>query len=219
MNKTVEIGEKLKAYFDSQGHRQQEIANRLGVSQAAVSALLNGKPFWKKLADKWGNEFGLRPAWLLTGEGQMLKSDVNNSHCHKIAPYRLVPLVNSDFFGETDDVTDAKSITRLIPFNDALETDICIRVEGYSMEPTLPCGSVVLLREVKKWREYFGYGYIFFVLLKDGRRLLKEINKSTENQEENVLCVSHNNMYSEELPKKMIDRVWKVVKILIDIGY
>lgn len=67
------ISEKLKSFFDERNITQQDIAVKMGVSQPAVSALLNGKPFGKKLAQKWGDEFGIKPNWLLTGEGEMLK--------------------------------------------------------------------------------------------------------------------------------------------------
>ncbi|HPW66777.1 MAG TPA: helix-turn-helix domain-containing protein [Salinivirgaceae bacterium] len=73
INQSVEIGKKLKKYFDELGYTQQNVADKLGVSQAAVSALLNGKPFGKKLAAKWAEVFGLRPNWLLTGEGEMFR--------------------------------------------------------------------------------------------------------------------------------------------------
>ena len=78
-NQHILIGKKLKTFFERQKYTQQNIANKLGVSQAAVSALLNGKPFGKKLAQKWGNTFGLKPNWLLTGEGDMLKSNQANN--------------------------------------------------------------------------------------------------------------------------------------------
>ncbi|GAB0482043.1 hypothetical protein KML24007_07890 [Alistipes indistinctus] len=74
-NENVLLGEKLKDFFSRQGLTQQAIADRLGVSQSAVSALLNGKPFGRKNATKWGDEFGIQPSWLLTGEGEMLKTD------------------------------------------------------------------------------------------------------------------------------------------------
>jgi len=78
-NQYILIGKKLKDFFDGQKYTQQDIADKLGVSQAAVSTLLNGKPFGKKLAQKWSNTFGLKPNWLLTGEGEMLMSNhVNN---------------------------------------------------------------------------------------------------------------------------------------------
>lgn len=78
-NENVLLGEKLKDFFSRQGLTQQAIADRLGVSQSAVSALLNGKPFGKKNATKWGDEFGIQPSWLLTGEGEMLKTDMPKS--------------------------------------------------------------------------------------------------------------------------------------------
>jgi len=74
-NYNILIGKKLKDFFESHKYTQQDIADKLGVSQAAVSALLNGKPFGKKLAKKWGDIFGIKPYWLLTGEGEMLKSN------------------------------------------------------------------------------------------------------------------------------------------------
>lgn len=74
-NENVLLGEKLKDFFSRQGLTQQAIADRLGVSQSAVSALLNGKPFGRKNATKWGDEFGIQPSWLLTGKGEMLKTD------------------------------------------------------------------------------------------------------------------------------------------------
>jgi plasmid maintenance system antidote protein VapI len=77
VNQSVEIGKRLKEYFDRLGYTQQYIADKLGVSQAAVSALLNGKPFGKKLANKWAETFELKPNWLLTGEGEMLRCNVN----------------------------------------------------------------------------------------------------------------------------------------------
>ncbi|WP_418409298.1 helix-turn-helix domain-containing protein [Alistipes sp.] len=69
-----EIGNSLKRHFKEQGLTQDKIASILGISQAAVNAQLNGKPFGKKSAEKWGNAFGIKPNWLLTGDGAMLKT-------------------------------------------------------------------------------------------------------------------------------------------------
>lgn len=65
--------ENLSELLKGRGLRQEDIAARLGVSQAHVNQLLNGKtPFGKKTAARWADEFGLSAAWLLTGEGDML---------------------------------------------------------------------------------------------------------------------------------------------------
>ncbi len=83
------------------------------------------------------------------------------------------------------------------------------------MEPTCPAGSYVQLREVPNWRDYLGYGNIFVLFLKDGRRIIKEVTKSEIDPNKFVLCISHNAKYpSEELPRSMITAVFKVIKIL-----
>lgn len=70
------IGEQLKEYFGNIGLTQSEIAAKLGVSQQAVGAYLNGQPFGKKVAQKWSDLFKIQYNWLLTGEGTMLKESV-----------------------------------------------------------------------------------------------------------------------------------------------
>ncbi|WP_298032090.1 helix-turn-helix transcriptional regulator [uncultured Alistipes sp.] len=74
----IKLGEKLKSFFKEKGLTQEMIAQRMGVSQAYISALLNDRQqFGKKQADKWSKEFGLSSNWLLTGVGPM-QNPVNN---------------------------------------------------------------------------------------------------------------------------------------------
>lgn len=69
--------EDLKDFFKAQGLTQQNIAERFGVSQQYVAALLNGStPFGKKVAHKWAEEFGLSEAWLLTGIGGVTTGNI-----------------------------------------------------------------------------------------------------------------------------------------------
>lgn len=69
--------EDLKDFFKAQGLTQQNIAERFGVSQQYVAALLNGStPFGKKVAHKWAEAFGLSEAWLLTGIGSITTGNI-----------------------------------------------------------------------------------------------------------------------------------------------
>ena len=107
-----------------------------------------------------------------------------------------------------------------MPFADALPDDVAILQSGNSMYPTIPPGSALLIREVKDWREYFGYGNIFVLLLKDGRRITKEVRRYDDDPKNFVWCVSYNpDVADEELPKSMIRGVWKVVKYIADFGW
>lgn len=143
----------------------------------------------------------------------------------KDGTYRLVPLINADAVGgmhKMNDVgdSDPEYIVSYIPFVDAMDEDLCIQVKSDSMIPTCPPGCVVQIRQVPNWREYFGYGNLFVLQLKDGRRIIKEVTKYDENPREYVLCVSHNkSVPAEELPKDFIVSVWKVIKVLTDRGW
>ena len=87
------------------------------------------------------------------------------------------------------------------------------------MLPKYESGSILLLRPVDRWREYFGYGNCFVLLLEDGRRVLKQIQK-VNGDNEKVLCVSINEKYpAEELPKSMIVKVFKVIACLNNEGF
>ena len=138
--------------------------------------------------------------------------------------FRLVPILHIDSVGgmHSDNaiVAEPQYVEGYAPFTDAKDGDICIIQSGDSMVPTCPSGSLLLLRQVTNWQDYFGYGNIFVLELTDGRRITKEVTRYDANPQEYVWCVSHNpNVPDEELPKKMIASVWKVIKIQIDKGW
>jgi hypothetical protein len=183
----------------------------------------------KNIADLICEKFPyISKSYLLTGEGN-IRSDIPNGGEIKefregTQGFKLVPLINLDVVGgmhsQNEVINQAEFILGTIAFNDALEGDRCIQVSGHSMEPVCPPGSIVLIRPVEFWREYFGFGNLFVILLKDGRRILKKVVKSLENPKDNVTCVSLNKEYPEEdLPKDFIQGVWKVIKILVDRGW
>ena len=193
-----------------------------------------GRSVIDKLSDKMPN---INTAWLLTGEGEMLKSDTSDksvgqntafpsdtSDKSASVDFRLVPILHIDSVGGMHSansiVAEPQYVEGYAPFTDAKEGDICIIQSGDSMVPTCPSGSLLLLRQVTSWREYMGYGNIFVLELTDGRRITKEITRYDANPQEYVWCVSHNpNVPDEELPKKLIASVWKVIKIQIDKGW
>ena len=111
-------------------------------------------------------------------------------------------------------------ILDMLPFKGAIQGDVAIKETGDSMSPRIPSGAIMLLRRVMEWQEYFGYGHVFVLVLTDGRRITKRVTKCIENPREYVLCESINPAYpSEELPKKMIYSVWKVIDVLVHEGY
>lgn len=157
--------------------------------------------------------------------GEYIDPNIEEQQIPNDGTYRLVPMINSDAVGgmhKMNDisVTDTEYIIKYIPFVDATADDVCIRVTSDSMIPTCPPGCVVQIREVSNWKEYFGYGNLFVLQLKDGRRIIKEVTKYEDNPKDYVLCISHNRTVpAEELPKNFIVSVWKVIKVLTDRGW
>lgn len=173
--------------------------------------------------------------WLRSGDGEMKKildevleisaeEEKNIFDGIRSGNFRLVPLINIDSVGgmHSDNSIDLSEqyIIKMMPFADALPDDVAILQSGNSMYPTIPPGSALLIREVKDWREYFGYGNIFVLLLKDGRRITKEVRRYDDDPKNFVWCVSYNpDAADEELPKSMIRGVWKVIKYIADFGW
>lgn len=166
--------------------------------------------------------------WLQHEKGSMLLSanpaTGTGSENNLSQDYKLVPLINIDAVGgmysENEVMNEPEYVLGTVAFNGAIDGDKCIQVTGHSMEPACPPGSIVLIRQVERWKEYFGFGNIFVVLLDDGRRVLKQITKSDDDPRNCVKCVSFNKDYPEEdLPKNMIAGVWKVIKVLTNRGW
>lgn len=227
----MEIFEALQEHFKKEGLSQVAIAEELGVSKAYVNALLSGRQrFGKKQAETWSEKFGLSKSWLLTGEGEMLKPNGDIAVESEVMPvnsaknFRLVPLINIDSVGGIHSSNlfqpDEQYVLKWMPFTEAREGDVAILQSGNSMYPTIPSGSVLLIREVIDWREYFGYGNIYVLWLRDGRRITKEIRRYDPDPKNYVWCVSYNpDVADEELPRSMIRGVWKVVKYIADFGW
>lgn len=224
----ADISSQLSAYFDGKGITQVEIAAKLQVSKAYVNSLFTGRrPFGKKQAEIWESTFGISKSWLLTGEGEMLKSDVVSGGFKpdfKETNVVTVPLVHIDSVGgmHSHNLVESSEqyVERMVPFPDARPGDVAILQTGNSMSPTIPAGSILQIRRVDGWQEYFGYGGDFVLWLTDERRITKQVLKYVPDPKNYVTCHSYNpESADEELPKSMIREVWKVVNVLINKGW
>lgn len=207
---------------------QKEIGEKMGITNRSyLSQLVNAATPSVEIVNKF-TEIApeISVSWLLTGEGEMLNNSEKPDTQANVptSDYRLVPLVNIDSVGglhSTNLIDNSEQyIIKMMPFSEAREGDVAILQTGNSMYPTIPAGSALLIREVADWREYFGYGNIYVLLLRDGRRITKEVRRYDSDPDNYVWCVSYNpDVADEELPKSMIRSVYKVVKYLADFGW
>lgn len=230
----MNASEIINKILSDNGLNAKSLSEKLGLERPqAIYDIQKGKTksISMQMADKITSVFPeINKAWLLTGE-EAQKENSNRINDTEDTDddiptndYRLVPLINFDAVGgmysDNETINEPEFVIGTVAFNGALEDDKCIQITGHSMEPACPPGSIVLIRKVERWKEYFGFGNIFVVLLSDGRRILKQITKSDEDPKKYVKCVSFNKDYPEEdLPKNMIVGVWKVIKVLTDRGW
>lgn len=224
------IQKRLNEYLKSKSLTYKDFETQCGLSNGAAAKL--SEKSRKTTFDRLVERTDLNVGWLLTGEGEMLKpksedrlrlTDAAESS-EKVSDYRLVPLIQIDSVGgihssNSIDYTE-QYVLRRMPFTEAREGDVAILQSGNSMYPTIPSGSALLIREVEDWQDYFGYGNIYVLWLRDGRRITKEIRRYDEDPKNYVWCVSYNpDVADEELPRSMIRGVWKVIKYIADFGW
>ena len=220
MNSTVK--ERLLLFLKSQGISQRTFTKTVGLSPAFVNSIrVSIQPKTVEKICKCYTQ--LNSSWLLTGEGEMLKKEGEAAAKPAAPDYRLVPIIHIDSVGgmhSENSILSPEYIEGHIPMTGARSDDVAIYQSGDSMSPAIPSGALLLLREVEDWYEYIGYGNVFVLLLNDGRRITKEVQRYREDPENYYWCVSYNpNVADEELPKRMIRRVWKVIKVLVDNGW
>lgn len=226
--------EKIEAILKYLGINAKSFSEKLGYQRPQVIYdILKGKTkaISPDMADKIISVFPkIQKSWLLADGNEMLKEDssfnlkTTEAHSVKNDNYRLVPLINIDSVGgmHSDNTIDPSEqyIIKMMPFTEAREGDVAIIQSGNSMYPTIPSGSALLIREVQGWQEYFGYGNIYVLWLKDGRRITKEVRRYDKDPKNYIWCVSFNpDVDDEELPRSMIRGVWKVIKYIADFGW
>lgn len=218
----MKLSERINEIVKYSGLSLPKYAESIGTKTAqAVRDLVNGKT--KTLSEDMQTKIlsympELNPVWLLTGEGEMLNQTESSTQT------LTIPLIHIDSVGGIHSLNKLHSseqyIEKMIPFPDARHGDVAILQSGNSMAPTIPAGSILQIRRVDNWREYFGYGNDFVLWLSDDRRITKQILKYAPDPQNYVTCHSYNpEVADEELPKSMIVEVWKIINILINKGW
>lgn len=233
--------ERFDKYMLFKGLNDNQVTVQCGLSQGLIGQARSGKSdLGPKTIDKILNVYqDLSRVWLLTGEGEMIKEPLETGRKYLIDEIEMpsqeevervlkhghwVPLINIDSVGgvwSQNALTSSEQyVERMIPFESAQPDDVAIYQSGDSMSPTIPPGAILQLRKVEGWQEYFGYGDVYVLWLKDNRRITKLVKCYQQDPDNYVLCCSYNpEAADEKLPLKFIREVWKVINILIPKGW
>lgn len=210
METSKKIAREVKAYLDERDITLAEVAERMGVSQQAVSNQLSGRKIGESVARKWADIFGFSVVYLMTGEGRLLQNECVEDTTPEGGELLVLPM--SARAGSLADYADGASVAdceRMIsPIRGA---DFAMQVTGDSMSPEYPSGSHIILKRIDP-TAFVEWGRVY-LLDTDNGPILKIVRRTEA--EGVVECVSLNPAYQPfTVPARVIRGWYRVLMCL-----
>lgn len=183
------LKERILAFIEKMGLTKAQFEKNAGLSNGFVDK--SGDNSRRSSLDKISTAYPqLNMAWLLTGEGEMLKT--STAEQTETTPY-TVPLVPISAQGGSfnDFVVSVKDSDCEKVISPVRQVDFALTVTGDSMAPEYPGGSQVLVRKVNE-RAFIEWGRVYVLDTCNGT-VIKKLNPGRDDDE--VLCVSVNPDY------------------------
>lgn len=158
--------------------------------------------------------------WLLTGKGEMLKTDkpTDNQSTKEQITYKTLPLIPIDAIagvpaGDFQGVRFSDCEQYRIPDFEAKGAEFLIRVSGSSMYPKYSNGDILACKKIDQIL-FIQWGKVYVVDSSQGS-LVKRLFEDKENQE-NLICVSDNkeNYPPFSIPKSDIRSLSIVIGVI-----
>lgn len=182
------VKERLITFIGSLGIGQAKFEKQCGLANGYVNNIRRSVTPEKlqKIAQEYPE---LNTSWLLTGEGEMLKTSTEQT---ETTPY-TVPLVPISAQGGSfnDFVVSVRDSDCEKVISPVKHVDFALTVTGDSMAPEYPGGSQVLVRKVDE-RAFIEWGRVYVLDTCNGT-VIKKLNPGRDDDE--VLCVSVNPDY------------------------
>lgn len=163
----------------------------------------------------------INKSWILSGEGEMINPaslEMKDKESHYISKRRklknsdtsIVKFYDVDFAaGNVEFFEDEQTPTYEMDLPN-FKGCIAFRTYGDSMQPLIKSGTIVIAKECKDWMDYIPYGEVFGIVMKDGRKYLKYIKKSSK-PETHIALFSENPHYDPfDIPKDKVKSIWLV---------
>ena len=189
-------------------------AKFLGVAPSTISSWLSRDTYDYELL--FAKCKDLDPSWLLTGEGEMLRSSFGEGSESKVSqqvtmdPTVGTPFYDVDFFGSFteifNDQTVAPACYIIVPGFE--KATVWCNVTGHSMEPKISHGDIIALHECTI--DDIQYGEIYAVVL-DTIRTIKIIRRGSSPDTLLYVPINKPAYEDQEFPTSRILKVFEVV--------
>lgn len=187
-------------------------AKYIGVAPSTISSWLARDTYDYELLFAKCEE--ISPSWLLTGEGEMLKSDTQkhqgttntlptNDPTQQTTPSPIahkvqtggIPLIPIDAIagfanGDDNPILEYECEHYVIPM--FREADFLIPVKGSSMQPKYNSGDLVACKRLALSDLFFQWNHVYVLSTEQGA-LIKRVQRA--NDDEHITCVSDNEKY------------------------
>lgn len=212
------IKERVLYFTDYKGFAKEKFFEELGVTYGNFKGKAKEKALSSDVLAKIVSKYPeLNPEWLLTGEGEMLKSENTSTETSKEESVKGIPLVNATAIGgygnnvfsfEERDVKDYY----VIPKFKHKQVDFMIEVEGSSMYPKYNSGDVVACRIIKE-RNFIQWNKTHVIATREQGIVIKRIKPS--DAPNSLLMVSDNESYDPfNVPEEEIEGLAIVVGVI-----
>lgn len=214
------IKERITKFLELKGLSQRKFETEVGLSNGYLNSLRNapGADKMQRIIDTYPE---LNLDWLLTGEGDMLKSSgvdstaIDSYEMQRAVSYNQgVPYYDVDFLLGFDELetpaTQAPEYLINIPrYNNAT---LWCNASGDSMYPEICNGDIVALQRVEDFR-FLPFDNVYAFITTNDMRTIKRIGRGSTPQ--SYRLIPTNKDYEEQdLPFEMIRQVYKVVGCL-----
>lgn len=170
---------------------KREFERRINVSNGYLNQLKHMPK--EEILERISIQFPeLNISWLLTGEGEMLKSEAQQSDSLPA----LTEKSRIRYWFDVEATAGGLTMFEDNPMNRYIEMSIpefgdctdAVNLHGDSMFPLFKSGQIIILKE---WAESFiDFGNVYLVITKSGNRMVKYLRKGSDAA--HVMCVSEN---------------------------
>lgn len=180
--------ERLKAYLEHKGISQTDFIKSIGASPGYIGAMNKGfGPRYEPMVRKEYPDLNI--GWLLTGEGEMLKSEVTSASLEQSDVFTAPLLPISAQGGTLNDFVASVKIAECEQVVSPIRSvDFAMTVTGDSMAPDYPNGSQILIKKVDE-RAFIEWGRVYVLDTCNGS-VIKELRKGSD--DDSVMCYSLN---------------------------
>lgn len=192
---------KINLILDNVGVKAPTFAKKIGVKYQRILDIQTGKvknisaEVASRIVDAYP-QFSI--AWLLSGEGEMLKDDDRSEIAQEISSGKVIPYYDAEVAAGTEygmEMTPTSPVGWIEIGGILKDSEFAMRVYGNSMVPNYPAGCVIGLR---RYTEHFIEPGTVYVVETTENRFLKRLYYNKEKT--SFRCMSDNHMKHESGP-------------------